>query len=184
MKIGIIIGSVRQQRKGEDVARWVLTLAQDREATYELVDLRDFDLPVLTSPTVPAAANRDYDDERVMRWGETIDSCDGFIFVTPEYNHGVPGGFKNAFDCIYPEWVRKAVAFVSYGAASGFRVTEAWRPVVANADMYDIRAQVALSTFTDFDGDTFAPADRCRDEAVALFTSLEAATAAMATLRG
>lgn len=96
----------------------------------------------------------------------------------------MPGGFKNAFDCIYPEWVKKTVGFVSYGAMSGARAVEAWRVVVANADMYDIRAQVALSTFTEFDGETFTPADRNADEAADLFESLEAATRALATLRG
>lgn len=150
MKIAIIIGSVREDRKGDDVGRWVKEQSADRDVTYELVDLKEFDLQVLTSPKVPGAANRRYDDERVTRWGQTIDGYDGFVFVTPEYNHGVPGGFKNAFDCIYPEWSKKAVAFVSYGAASGFRATESWRPIVANADMYDIRAQVAFSTFTEF----------------------------------
>ena len=184
MKIAIIIGSVREDRKGDDVGQWVKEQSTGRDVAYELVDLKKFDLPVLTSPTVPGAANRQYDDERVSRWGATIDGYDGFIFVTPEYNHGVPGGFKNAYDCIYPEWSKKAVAFVSYGAASGFRVAEAWRPVVANADMYDIRAQVAFSTFTEFDGERFTPADRNADELTALFTDLEAATAAMTTLRG
>lgn len=135
MNIGIIIGSVRDDRRGDDVGSWVNKRAQarDTEATYELIDLRQFDLPVLTSATVPGAAKRQYDDERVTRWGTVIDGCDAFIFVTPEYNHGIPGGFKNAFDVIYPEWVKKAVAFVSYGAASGFRVVEAWRGVVGNA---------------------------------------------------
>ncbi|WP_114905985.1 NADPH-dependent FMN reductase [Ornithinimicrobium murale] len=184
MKIAIIIGSVREDRKGDDVGRWVKEQSADRDATYELVDLKTFDLPVLTSPTVPGAANRQYDDERVTRWGQTIDAYDGFVFVTPEYNHGIPGGFKNAFDCIYPEWTKKAVAFVSYGAMSGSRAVEAWRVVVANADMYDLRAQVALSTFSEFDGDTFTPADRNAEEAADLFASLEAASTALATLRG
>lgn len=183
MKIGIIIGSVRNDRKGDDVGRWVHEHSSGREVTYELVDLKDFDLPVLASPTVPGAANRQYDDERVTRWGETIDAFDGFVFVTPEYNHGVPGGFKNAFDSIFPEWTKKAVAFVSYGAMSGARAVEAWRIVVANADMYDIRTQVALSTFTEFDGDEFTPAERNADELTELFASLEAATGALATLR-
>jgi NAD(P)H-dependent FMN reductase len=185
MKIGIIIGSVRDDRKGDDVGSWVNQHAQSRntDTTYELIDLRQFDLPVLTSATVPGAAKRQYDDERVTRWSQTIDACDGFILVTPEYNHGIPGGFKNAFDVIYPEWVKKAVAFVSYGAASGFRVVEVWRLVVGNADMYDIRAQVAFSTFTDFDGEEFTPAERHPQELDDLFTSLEAATTALATLR-
>ncbi|WP_109473577.1 NADPH-dependent FMN reductase [Ornithinimicrobium cavernae] len=184
MTIGIIIGSVRDDRKGDDVGRWVHAQARARDVAYDLIDLREFELPVLTSATVPGAADRQYDDERVTRWGQKIDAYDGFVFVTPEYNHGIPGGFKNAFDVIYPEWVRKAVAFVSYGAASGFRVVESWRLVVGNADMYDIRAQVAFSTFLDFDGETFTPADRHPQELAGLFDSLEAATRAMTTLRG
>lgn len=184
MKIGIIIGSVREDRKGDDVGVWVHEQASKREVTYELIDLKEFDLPVLTSSTVPSGAKKQYDDERVTRWSQAIDACDGFVLVTPEYNHGVPGGLKNAFDCIYPEWTKKAIAFVSYGAASGFRVVESWRPIVANADMYDIRAQVALSLFTEFDGAKFTPADRHAEEAATMFESLEAATAAMTTLRG
>ena len=184
MKIGIIIGSVREDRKGGDVGRWVHEHAAGRDTTYDLVDLKEFDLPVLTSPTVPSAAQRQYDDERVTRWSRTIDGYDGFVFVTPEYNHGVPGGFKNGFDSIYPEWAKKAVAFVSYGAASGVRVVESWRQVVGNADMYDIRSQVALSTFTEFDGETFTPADRNVQELTTLFQDLEAAAGVMATLRG
>lgn len=183
MKIGIIIGSVRDDRKGDDVGRWVHQQSEARDTAYELIDLKEFDLPVLTSPTVPGAARRKYDDERITEWGQAIDGCDGFIFVTPEYNHGIPGAFKNAFDVIYPEWVKKAVAFVSYGAASGFRVVECWRTVVGNADMYDIRAQVAFSTFTEFDGDTFTPAKRHPQEVADLFEALEPATQAMNSLR-
>src|SRR5690606_813289 len=91
MNIGIIIGSVRDDRKGDDVGSWVNKRAQarDTEATYELIDLRQFDLPVLTSATVPGAAKRQYDDERVNRWGTVIDGCDAFIFVKTEYNHGI-----------------------------------------------------------------------------------------------
>lgn len=183
MSIGIIIGSIRDGRKGEAVARWVHEQAEGRDTTYELLDLKEFDVPLLTSATVPSAAKRQYDDERVTRWSEAVDACEGFVFVTPEYNHGVPGAFKNAFDSIYPEWTKKAVAFVSYGAASGFRVVESWRPIVANAGMYGIRAQVGLSTFTEFDGEQFTPADRNADELDTLFTDLEAAAQAMATLR-
>lgn len=185
MKIGIVVGSVRQGRAGISVAQWVLEHAEGREgATYELVDLAAFDLPVLTSPVVPASAHRAYDDERVTRWSQAIDACDGFVFVTPEYNHGIPGAFKNAYDSIYPEWVDKAVAFVSYGAASGFRVVEAWRPVVANANMFGIRAQVAFSTMTDFDGAQVQPQERHLAELHTLFGKLEKATAALTTMRG
>lgn len=183
MKIGIIIGSVREGRFAEEVAQWVLEQAKDRDADYELVDLEDFDLPVLTSPTVPGAAGRDYDDERVTKFGQIIDSYDGFVFVTPEYNHGVPGGFKNAFDSIYPEWGNKAVGFVSYGAAEGSRAVQAWRLVVANANLYDIRSQVSFSIVEHNDDGALAPAERHPGEARAMFDQLEELAGALAPLR-
>ena len=184
MKIGIIIGSIRDGRIGAGVAEWVHQQAAGREVAYELIDLKSFDLPVYTSAGVPAAAKKEYDDERVTRWGQSIDGCHGFIFVTPEYNHGVPGGLKNAFDWIFPEWWSKAISFVSYGAANGFRVVEQWRPIVANANMFDIKAQVSFSTIHDFEDGSLAPADRHTREIAALFDSLEAASRAMATMRG
>ncbi|NLG21791.1 MAG: NAD(P)H-dependent oxidoreductase [Actinomycetales bacterium] len=184
MKIGIIIGSVRDGRIGAGVAQWVHEQAQGREATYELIDLKEFDLPVLTTHQIPSTAGKDYWDERVNRWSAAVDACQGYVFVTPEYNHGLPGGLKNAFDLLFPEWWSKAVAFVSYGAASGFRVVEQWRPVVANANMFDIKAQVALSTMIDFTDGVLQPAERHPTELAAMFDSLEKATAALTTMRG
>lgn len=98
MKIGIVMGSVREGRLGGEVARWVHEQAHGRETHYEVFDLLDFDLPMYSSPQVAAAAGKQYADERVTAWSEAMDRCDGFIFVTPEYNHGVPGGLKNAYD--------------------------------------------------------------------------------------
>lgn len=184
MKIGIVIGSVREGRLGGSVGEWVRDQAQGREGvSYEIVDLKDYDLPVLTSPTVPGAASRDYDDERVTRFGQTIDSYDGFVFVTAEYNHGVPGAFKNAFDSIYPEWGNKAVGFVSYGAAEGARAVEAWRLVVANANLYAIRSQVSFSIINHFEDGAVAPADRHVGEVVGLFDQLEALAEVLRPLR-
>jgi len=154
VKIGIIIGSIRQGRKGEAVAKWVLDQAQARgDAEYSIIDLMEFGVPLLDSPVVPGAANRQYESENVRRWGATIDTYDGFIFVTPEYNHSVPGAFKNAVDSIGPEWIGKAVAFVSYGASNGIRAVEHWRQIVSNFQMIDVRGQVELSNFTEFDAD-------------------------------
>lgn len=130
MKIGIIIGSIREGRKGGSVGRWVLEQAQARQdegVELEVLDLRSFDVPLLTSATVPGAAKKQYDSEQVTRWSRAVDACDAFIFVTPEYNHGVPGGFKNAYDSLGSEWDGKPVAFVSYGAEGGVRAVEHWR---------------------------------------------------------
>lgn len=73
-----------------------------------------------------------------------------YVFMTPEYNHGVPGAFKNAVDLLGPEWVGKAIGFVSYGSAEGVRAVEQWRQIVANFSMFDVRAQASLSNFTEF----------------------------------
>lgn len=162
MKVGIIVGSIRDGRKGGNVAKWVEALAARRDdADFVLVDLKEFGVPLLTTGTHPMQANRSYDDESVQHWSEAVDACDAFVFVTPEYNHGVPGGLKNAVDSLGPEWVGKAIGFVSYGSALGSRAVEQWRQVVANFSMVDVRAQVALSLFTDLEADgTVRTSDR------------------------
>ncbi len=176
MKIGIIIGSIRQGRVGEGVAHWVQAQAADRDADYELIDLKSFDVPLLTAQTLPGMANRQYESEQVTRWSQAIDGCDGYVFVTPEYNHGVPGAFKNAVDSLGPEWMGKAVGLVSYGADSGVRSVEQWRQIVANFQMVDVRQQVSMSLFAEFDKGQFAPEPRRAKELATLFDQLEAMT--------
>ncbi|HHX83780.1 MAG TPA: NAD(P)H-dependent oxidoreductase [Actinomycetales bacterium] len=174
MKIGIVLGSIREGASGDSVAKWVVEQASSRDAaTYELVTLRDFDVPLLTSATVPGAANKQYDDERVTRWSQAIDSYDAYVFVTPEYNHGVPGGLKNAFDSLGNEWADKPVAFVSYGAEGGVRAVEQWRQIVANFRMYGVRQQVSLSLFTEFGENGAQPNERRAGEIATLFDQLE-----------
>ncbi|MDO5494798.1 MAG: NAD(P)H-dependent oxidoreductase [bacterium] len=186
MKIGIIIGSIRNGRRTESVAHWVYQAAQARageqegsggaEVTYELLDLAEFDVPLLTSSTVPGAAKRQYEDPRVTAWSEAVDACDGFIFVTPEYNHAVPGAFKNAVDSLGNEWFGKAVAFVSHGADGGVRAVENWRVSLANFSMVDVRNVVTLGQFTDFDGTEFQPVERRAGELETVLADIEAAT--------
>ena len=181
MKIGIVLGSILEARVGEAVARWIADSASGRpDVTYEIIDLKEFDVPLLTAALPPGAANRQYDDERVTRWSRAIDSCDAFVFVTAEYNHSVPGAFKNAVDSLGPEWIGKPIAFVAYGADGGVRAVEAWRTVVANFSMVDVRAQVSLGLFTDFGEDGFAPMERRAGELDALFGQLESMTARLA----
>jgi NAD(P)H-dependent FMN reductase len=182
VKVGIIVGSIREGRKGEHVARWVDALARRRDdADYELVDLKTFDVPLLTSPTHPMAAERRYDDDRVQRWSEAVDGCDAFVFVTPEYNHGVPGALKNAVDSLGPEWIGKPIGFVSYGSALGSRAVEQWRQIAANFSMTDVRAQVMLSVFTDFaDDGSVQTSDRLERALTATFDEVVAAAARLA----
>lgn len=117
MKIAIIVGSTRENRVGRSVAEWVASQGANRtDAQYELVDLADYQLPLLTSAVPPAALNRQYGDPAIQKWGQKIDGFDGYIFVTPEYNHSVPAALKNSMDVIGPEWMKKAIAFVGYGS--------------------------------------------------------------------
>ena len=173
MKVGIIVGSIRDGRVGRGIADWVYEIASKRDdAEYELIDLKEFNVPLLTSGTHPMAAKRKYDSEEVQAWSNAIDPCDAYVFVTPEYNHGVPGALKNAVDCLGEEWIGKTIAFVGYGSVGGVRAIEHWRSIVANFSMVDIRAEVNISLFADFKEGTFTPTDRRPDEVNALFDAL------------
>ena len=183
-KIAIVIGSTRPGRLGADVADWVARQAKDRDfADYEVLDVAEFDLDLRNEPTVPGAANREYDNDRTRRWSRAVDEFDGFVFVTPEYNHSVPAAMKNAFDVLYPEWGDKPVAFVGYGADGAVRAIEHWRTIVANARMVAVRAQVSLSLFHDFTDGACTPVDRREGELTTVFDQVEQMAGALAPLR-
>ena len=158
-RIGIILGSTRPNRNGAQVAQWVYEIASRRsDAEFELVDLRDYPLPHLDEPLPPAMGQ--YQNDHTRQWSDKIASFDGFVFVTPEYNHGTSGVLKNAIDYLYTEWNNKAVGFVSYGAVGGARAAEHLRLVAGELQMADVRQQVTLSLATDFENfSVFKPGD-------------------------
>jgi len=179
LKIGIILGSTRPNRNGEQVARWVLDIASRRpDAEFELLDLRDHPLPHLDEPMPPSFGQ--YRNEHTRRWADKIASFDGFVIVTPEYNHGIPGVLKNALDFLYAEWNNKAVGYVSYGGVGGVRAVEQLRLVAGELQMADVRQQVPLSLRTEFEnyrlfkpGDYNLPAlNTMLDQVVAWSTAL------------
>lgn len=155
----MIIGSIRDQRATAAVAEFVFeqVAARAGSASYELVDLADFDLPLLTSSVHPMAAKKQYEDPRVQAWSDRIDVFDGYIFVTPEYNHGVPGAFKNAVDSLGAEWMRKPVAFVGHGSVGGVRSIEQWRQILANFSMPTVRAELNFMTALHWHDGRFSP---------------------------
>jgi NAD(P)H-dependent FMN reductase len=141
LNIGIILGSTRPNRNGEAVARWVQNQVRERrDANYELIDIKDFNLPLLDEPIPPSQGK--YSQPHTKRWAEKIGSLDAFIFVTPEYNHSTSGALKNAIDFLYREWNNKAAGFVSYGSAGGARAVECLRLIMAELQIADVRAQV------------------------------------------
>lgn len=158
MRVGIIIGSTRPGRKAEDVAKWFFEIAKKRsDAEFELVDVRDYNLPLLDEPIPPSQGK--YSKPHTFKWSEKINSFDGFVFVTPEYNHGTSGALKNAIDFLYKEWNNKSAGFVSYGSANGIRAVEMLRLIMGEIQIADVRIQVALSLSTDFENyTTFKPA--------------------------
>jgi NAD(P)H-dependent FMN reductase len=184
VKIAVFLGSTRPGRKGEQVAAWVLEQALRRDdAEFELLDLADFDLDLLDEPTVPSDADRRYDNPRTQRWSGVVDSFDGFVWVTPEYNHGVPAAMKNAFDLLYPEWAHKAAAIVGYGGVGGARAAEHWRGVLAAAKLFTTRSQLTVFTAREFPEGRFVPGDRRGAQLDNLLDELVQMTRALAPLR-
>jgi NAD(P)H-dependent FMN reductase len=158
MRIAIIIGSTRPNRNGEAVGKWVYELASNRDdAEFELIDLKDFRLPLLDEPLPPTMGQ--YSNSHTKKWAETISSFDAYVFVTPEYNHSIPAALKNALDYLYREWNNKSAGFVGYGGAGATRAIEHLRLVMAELQIADVRTQVCLSLITDFENyHVFKPA--------------------------
>ena len=183
LKVGIILGSTRPNRNGEAVARWVEQQVKDRQdASYELIDIKDFNLPLLDEPIPPSQGK--YSQPHTKRWAEKIAGLDAFIFVTPEYNHATSGALKNAIDFLYAEWNNKAAGFVSYGSAGGARAVENLRLIMAELQIADVRAQVLFSLFTDFKNfSEFTPDPRHEPELDTMLTQLVTWGEAMKTVR-
>ena len=182
-KIAIIIGSTRPNRVGESVAQWVHGLATQRtDAEFTLLDIADFDLPLLDEPVPPSMGQ--YSKPHTKAWAEAIAPFDGYVFVTPEYNHGTSGALKNALDYLYAEWNNKAAGFVGYGSASGVRAVEHLRLVASELQMAHVRGQVMLSLFTDFeDFSVFKPHPRNEESLATMLDQLVAWSKAMRTVR-
>ena len=166
VRLAIVVGSTRPGRRSPQVAEWVLEAAVahlGEQAAVEVVDLAQFGLPLLDEP-MPAAIG-EYRNGHTKEWAATVARFDGYIFVTPEYNHSMPAALKNAIDFLFAEWNDKVAGFVSYGLSGGTRAVEHLRLTLAEVKVATVRAQVALGLFTDFDipdmtePDTFAPAD-------------------------
>jgi NAD(P)H-dependent FMN reductase len=183
LKTAIILGSTRPGRVGEAVAKWVYEIAKKRgDAEYEFIDVKDANLPLLDEEVSPSQGQ--YEQPHTKAWASRIDMFDAFVFVTAEYNHGIPGALKNAIDFLYKEWNNKAAGFVSYGSAGGARAVEQLRLVMAELQIADVRAQVMLSLFTDFENfKVFKPADFQENAVNAMLDQLIAWGQALKTLR-
>jgi NAD(P)H-dependent FMN reductase len=142
-RIGIVISTTRQGRFGDKPAVWIRDLAAARgDLEVETVDLRDYKMPFFDEPASPTYTPPR--DEAARRWGRKVDELDGFIFVTAEYNRGVPAVLKNALDHAYKEFNRKPAAFVGYGGVGGARAVEQLRLVSVELQMVPTRSGVHI----------------------------------------
>ncbi len=145
LNIGVIIGSTRDGRFSEYPASWIIAQGKEHTAlTLNAIDLRDFTLPFLTDRKNPSQKNGIYDDAPVAAFEKKITEQDGYIIITPEYNHGYSAVLKNAIDHIYGEWVKKPVGFIAYGSVGGARAVEQLRLVAIEHQMAPIRNSVHI----------------------------------------
>jgi NAD(P)H-dependent FMN reductase len=183
LNVGIIIGSTRPGRKAETVARWVHGIAAQRgDASYEVIDIAEFNLPLLDEPMPPSMGPPSRPHTKA--WAKKIDAMDAIVFVTPEYNHSTSGALKNAIDFLSREWSDKAAGFVGYGATGGVRAVEHLRLVCGELKIADVRAQVQLSLIHDFEAfTTFKPAPYQEAAVNVMLDDLNAWGSAMHALR-
>nr|WP_036186656.1 NADPH-dependent FMN reductase [Ureibacillus manganicus] len=177
LKIGIILGSTREGRVSPQVGEWVKGIAESRgDATYEIIDIAEFKLPLLGEPGGDASG--------VAAWSQRVASCDGFVFIVSEYNHSISGALKNALDFLREEWNNKAAGIVSYGSVGGARAAEHLRGILGELLVADVRVHPALSLFTDFEnGNVFKPADVQKQSVNDMLDQLIAWSGALKTVR-
>ncbi|HWX00742.1 NAD(P)H-dependent oxidoreductase [Collimonas sp.] len=188
--ISIIIGSTREGRFSDKPANWIAQLLKQRDGIdVRLLDLRDFPMPFFDQPTPPAMPGRPpYSNEVVQKWTAAIAQSDGFVFVTPEYNYGTSAVLKNAIDWVYPEWNRKAAAFVSYGGSAGVRSVQQLRETAVELQLAPVRSSVhvpAAVLWAHFQGgDVGAGLAELAEPAAKMIDDLLWWTAALKTARG
>ena len=143
-KIGIVISSIRANRFADKPAQWIKNIASKRtDLDFEIVDLRDYNLPIFAEATSPAYGPPKNGEAR--RWGAKLAELDGFIFVVAEYNRSITGALKNALDYAYREFNRKPAAFVGYGGVGGARAVEQLRLMTVELQMAPTRSAVHIN---------------------------------------
>lgn len=185
MKIGIIMGSIREGRANTDVAEWVKKVAENytTETEFEIVDLKDFPLPLFDEAASPAYTSDLKASEQQKPWAAKMAELDGYIFVTPEYNHGMSSVLKNALDYVYHELTDKAAGIVSYGSAGGVRAGEQLRTVLSEFQVAHVRTHPALSLFYDWNEEGFNPSDAQKDAVETMLYQLSYWAPAMNSVR-
>ncbi len=174
LKIKVVLGSVREGRNGGKVGDWVIAqLKQFENFDVELLDLKTLNLPMFNEEAMPASGTP-HTSEAARIWAAKMKEADGFIIITAEYNHSVPGALRNAFDYLAFEWAKKPVAIISYGASvGGARAAESLKAFFTYMEAVVIPVEVNIANvWAAFDEKGELP-DNYTGAAKKMFTSLE-----------
>jgi NAD(P)H-dependent FMN reductase len=188
LRIGLVVGSTRPGRLGPAVAQWARGVGAVHlrrtapGASLELLDVAAFGLPLLDEP-LPAAMGAP-SRAHTRRWAAAVGACDGFVFVTPEYNRSLPAALKNAIDFVFAEWHDKAAGLLSYGVDGGVRAAEHLRQVLAEVRVADVRSSVALTLSNDFADGVAAPRQHQHERLRRLLDEVMCWSRALRTVRG
>jgi NAD(P)H-dependent FMN reductase len=185
--LGVVLGSTRPGGRGASVASWLLEAGAahleraQANAALALLDVAEFELPLLDEP-VPASFG-EYEGAHTRCWAAAVDACDGFVFVTPEYNHSTSAALKNAIDFVFAEWHDKAAGLVGYGVTGGVRAVEHLRQVLAELRIADVRTTVNLTLGDDFAERTAAPRPRQSDQLATMLDEVVSWSRALRAVR-
>lgn len=145
LNVKIILASIREGRFGDKPAAWIFDIAKQNGAvSAELLDLKEYKLPLFAQKVSPKHVEGSYGDPAIDVWAAKIAEADAFIMVTPEYNNGYPSSLKNNIDYLYKEWGLKPVCFVSYGVTGGARAIQQLREVAIELQMAPISNSVNI----------------------------------------
>lgn len=150
MKLAVIIGTVREGRLSERLAKWVAeSAAQSRSVEVELIDLKEYPMPFFNEPKSPRFNPDRHVDEVAQKWLAKLSAADAYIFVTPEYNHSIPGVLKNALDYVTWELLKKPATIVSHGTVGGARATMHLKEILSESRAAIISTQLAMVGLSD-----------------------------------
>jgi len=167
--IPVILGSVREGRRSEAPARYLVEKIKAMGFQSQLVDFKEMPLPFYNAPTVPVVYYKTgYPDANAQKWSEIARAADGFVVVTPEYNHGYPAVLKNALDWLYLEFEKKPFGLVgvSDGRVAGARVIEQLRTVIENFSALAVRETVMIGPIDKYFDNTGKLLDESLDKRV------------------
>lgn len=165
MKLMIIAGSNRPSSAGARVSDWVQSAASkdSRFSNVELVTVSDLDLPAFNedfSPKHRHYTGKDYTNAAGKAWAQKVADTDAFIIITPEYNHSVPGGLKNALDWVGGEWAHKPVGLIGYSITQfgGVRAVEHLRQITPELGLRPVDNYILVGDVTNAVGEDGQPA--------------------------